>query len=231
MNLEKIQEKYQKYYKEIHYRGNTGKATNFYHRALEKDAKKRFFSNVLEVGAGTGEHLEFVLHDFKNYFLTDLNLPNPSIKQEELISKLKNHNRNLYLEIQNVEKLTYEDSSFDRVISTCLLHHVQSPVKALQEMRRVTGNNGIISIYLPSDPGFLYRLTQFLVSTRSLKKYFTLSEIKYLRANEHRNHVASISGLISGVFADDKIKINSFPKINFGWNTRLFQTYTIQVQK
>lgn len=231
MNLEKIQEKYQKYYAEIQYRGNTGKATNFYHRLLEKRFKNKFFRNVLEVGAGSGEHLKFVLHDFENYFLTDLILPNLSIQQNDLASKLRTQNRNIHLEIQNVEKLTYDDSSFDRVISTCLLHHVQSPVKALQEMRRVTGNDGIISIYLPSDPGFLYRLSQFLVSTRSLKKYLTLPEIKYLRANEHRNHVASISGLISGVFANDRIEKDSFPKINFGWNTRLFQTYFIKVHK
>ena len=92
-------------------------------------------------------------------------------------------------------------------------------------------NGATVSLYIPSDPGIFYRFSQYLVSTRAMLKYFTIREIEYLRASEHRNHVASLTGLIKGVFAADEIKIYSFPKISLGWNSRLFQVFSIRVLK
>ena len=147
------------------------------------------------------------------------------------MSEYRIQNKKVHIETQDVQNLTFASSFFDRVITSCLLHHVQLPIRALEELRRVTKNNGIITIYLPSDPGALYRFSQFFVSTLSLKKSFSLDEIRFLRASEHRNHVSSIAGLIKGVFANDLIKTRTFPKVNFGWNMQLFQIYTIQVRK
>ena len=231
MDLNEIQSRYKKYYSKVQYESKNGLASNLYHRALEKNLIRNHFENVLEVGAGAGQHLTFVQHEFKNYFLTDLNYPEISPQTKNQISKLSKEGKNIKIEPQNVEKMTYNDSSFDRVITTCVLHHVENPIAALIELRRVTSNNGVINIYAPSDPGLLYRFFQMIISTSSLRNYFSLNEIRFLRASEHRNHISSISGLIDGIFGDDAIHVKHFPKFNFGWNTRLFSVYTIQIRK
>ena len=231
MNLEEIRERYLKHYAEVQYKGNGGRATNYYHRLMELDSKDKTFHDVLEVGAGSGEHLNFVKHDFINYYLTDNVLPPTSPELGALILDYKNQNKIVHIEAQDVQNLAFSSATFDRVIATCLLHHVPHPAKALEELRRVTKNSGSITIYLPADPGLLYRFSQFFVSTLSLRKSFSMAEIRYLRASEHRNHVSSIAGLIHGIFANDLIKKRAFPRFNMGWNTSLFEIYTIEVRK
>jgi ubiquinone/menaquinone biosynthesis C-methylase UbiE len=199
--------------------------------ALEKNLEDEHFKNVLEVGSGSGEHLKYVQHDFDKYVVSDLFMPDIAASIQVKIEDLKRQKKSIELVIENVENLTFSDSSFNRVVSTCLLHHVSNPVLALNEMRRVTANDGLISIYVPSDPGMIYRLAQAIVSTRALRQYFSSSEIRFLRSGEHRNHVASLTGLIKGIFENDEISVRSCPKVNFGWNTRLFQIFSIRVVK
>jgi phosphatidylethanolamine/phosphatidyl-N-methylethanolamine N-methyltransferase len=231
MNLEEIQNRYQRLYSDIQYVSGTGRASNLYHRKIEKNLEKSTFDNVLEVGSGSGEHLQFVKHDFKRYIISDLILPNLNDMANAKKIEFEKNKKVVELKSVDVQKMKFDDSSFERVVSTCLLHHVQDPHSALLEMRRVAKNGAIVNIYIPSDPGIFYRFSQHLVSTRVMLKYFTSTEIKYLRASEHRNHVASLTGLIKGVFAADLIEIYSFPKISLGWNSRLFQIFTIRVLK
>ena len=64
---------YEKYYEKVHYRGLQGKFTRNYHTRLEKDFDgNAYFARVLEIGAGQGEHLNFVKHKYDLYVLTDL---------------------------------------------------------------------------------------------------------------------------------------------------------------
>jgi ubiquinone/menaquinone biosynthesis C-methylase UbiE len=41
-------------------------------------------------------------------------------------------------QIANVESLPFQDNSFDRVIATCLFHHLENPTKGFEQIRRVT---------------------------------------------------------------------------------------------
>jgi phosphatidylethanolamine/phosphatidyl-N-methylethanolamine N-methyltransferase len=231
MDLDKIRERYLKHYAEVQYSGTGARATNFYHGLMEAEFKGYFYHDVLEVGAGSGEHLSFVRHDFRNYYLTDHVRPSISPRLEALISKYRIQKKLVHIQTQDVQNLTFSSETFDRVIATCLFHHLPFPAKALEELRRVTKAGGILTLYLPADPGLLYRFSQFFVTTLSLKKYFSKAEIRYLRASEHRNHIESITGLINGIFANDLIKKRSFPRLNIGWNTRLFEIYSIQIQR
>ena len=127
--------------------------------------------------------------------------------------------------------MKYENSSFDRVISTCVFHHLDKPLLAAYELRRVTKNNGLISIYLPSDPGILYRMFKSVFSGRAHRKYLSKKELNFFRSVEHRNHVASLSEIFDGVFESDVIKKSNFPKFGITWNLRLFQIWNIKVNK
>lgn len=198
-----------------------------YHKALESYLPLTNFSKVLEIGAGSGEHLHFIKHNFDVYHLTDIKLPTLSEKTNTLVNQFHATGKLLRIETADAESLQYEDKVFDRVIVTCVLHHLNRPLQALTEIRRVIKPGGLVSIYLPSDPGIVYRLAQHFVSTRKLKDFLTSDEIKILRSMEHRNHVGSLENLIKSAFLNDNLSVKHFPK-NLGWNLRFYSIYQIK---
>jgi ubiquinone/menaquinone biosynthesis C-methylase UbiE len=99
------------------------------HQSMEKAYSGCFFEKVLEIGGGIGEHLNFVLHDYEKYFLTDINLP--------VLEDGRKDDPRVICEVQNAE-----DDSFDRIIVTCLLHHVDKPEIVMKEIQRVLKPGG-----------------------------------------------------------------------------------------
>ena len=53
--------------------------------------------------------------------------------------------------------LPFLDNSVDRLISTCLLHHVTIPLTALRQCRAVVRPGASITIFLSCDPSLLWR--------------------------------------------------------------------------
>ena len=53
---------------------------------------------------------------------------------------------NVEFSVQDVQHLTFEDSSFDVVHAHQVLQHVADPVAALREMRRVTRPGGLVAV-------------------------------------------------------------------------------------
>ena len=69
------------------------------HRLSENKFHERdHFSKVLEIGAGTGEHLAFVRHGFDQYVLTDLDSRTLDVAKRKLDGK---HLNKLAFETQN----------------------------------------------------------------------------------------------------------------------------------
>jgi len=176
-------------------------AFKYMHKSMEQDFRSNLGFEILEIGANIGEHLNFVSQDFESYTLTDirqtnfLNWPNPKVK---------------FL-VADVEALPFEDGSFDRVISTCVFHHLNDPTKGLEEMRRVVRVGGCITILLPNDPGFMYRILRGITTLRTAKRKGLLDEVQLVHALEHRNHYLSLITLIKWVFASDKVKLRFRP--------------------
>ena len=224
-----IQLRYSRFYEEARYGRKKDRAHHLYHGQLEKHLRFSSYYSVLEVGAGVGEHFEYVRHDFKTYIISDIVLPDFS-KSPAAVREFKNNGSILSLRQLDAEQLDIESDSVDRVIFTCVLHHLNNPSKALDEARRVVRNGGTISIYLPADPGLLYRVAQTIGSTRKLRKHFTKMELLILRGLEHRNHFASLAAMIRGTFYSDDIRIFGVPKY-LPWNFSLFRIYQIEVVK
>jgi ubiquinone/menaquinone biosynthesis C-methylase UbiE len=228
-----IEDYYRNTYSKIHYRGILGLFTTGYHKKLESSKYVSSLSQprVLEVGAGSGEHLDFVANTFSKYTLTDLEIREPilDLLQRE---RSKSDNR-LNFKKANVENLPFRDESFDRVISTCLLHHLNSVEGALTEIRRVTRNGGLVSIYLPCDPGFFYRIIRHVFSHIKMSRLpgMNIKKVKYLWAEEHKNHFLGILVLIKNVFSKDKIHIKRYPFPFFSWNFNLFLVIQIEIHK
>jgi len=161
---------------------------------------------ILEVGANIGEHIPYVARKWQSYIATDIR--SPQTFQIELI-----RNRGASFQVADVENLPFIDSQFDRVISTCLFHHLKNPEQGFREIRRVVKNQGSISILIPNDPGSAYRMLWKLTTLRNARKSGLGSFAKINHSKEHRNHYQGLMVLLNENFKNDKIKIIGLPFI------------------
>ena len=130
------------------------------HRLTERRFLKiNHFAKVLEIGAGTGEHLAFVRHGFDQYVLTDLDTRALEVAKNKLKDQ---YGSKLLFEKQSGAGLDYPDNSFDRLIATHVLEHIVQPHLVLKEWRRVVKVGGVLSILIPTDPGLGWRLGRHL---------------------------------------------------------------------
>jgi ubiquinone/menaquinone biosynthesis C-methylase UbiE len=173
---------------------------------------------VLEIGAGQGEHWPH-LKIFPTTEYTALDL-RPLSDKSYLSRMPKEFADRLNFVVGNAEKMPFKENYFDRVFSTCLLHHVNEPLDVLLEARRVTKPNGEILFVMPTDPGYLNQLVKKLVSYKALKK-LTDYDPKLFYALEHKNHVRGLMTLIEFVFQDDHVKFHYSPLRLPSWNLNL----------
>lgn len=219
---------YQNFYNHTANDGFNGFLFNFTHRALESiprlsnGGKRKVSSRVLEVGAGAGQHLQFVKKTYSEYTMTDIN---SSLmyknNRESNLAKIK-------YKVADVQNLPFKTSSFDRVISTCLLHHLDDVEKALSEIKRVTKKGGLVSIYLSCDPGILNRLLRRLLIIPKARK-LGFDDYPIFIAREHKNHFSSIESMISAVFKSQSIRKKYYPLYIKSWNLNTFCIFQIQI--
>jgi ubiquinone/menaquinone biosynthesis C-methylase UbiE len=227
--MEPIIVQHYKDYNDVYYSGSLGWFERWTHKSLEKFKQNNSNFIILDVGGGDGQHVPYIVGDYEKYIILDLldhsKTPNPGISKLNL-SKLD-------FIIGDAEVLPFEDGSVDRVILTCVLHHVDSPVKVLSECRRVLRDGGILSVYLPNDPGMVYRwIRHFGAHMKYAKKTKRkISEIKFLWAVEHKNHVLGLNTIVKMIFRNDVIRRRSYPLPLGSWNVNLFQIFQIYVNK
>ena len=189
-------------YNEIAISAQGGLAAKIFHNQIERGiSKKDSFPNVLEVGALSGEHLPYVKHRFDTWTLCDIVTPKESEFQDPRVDFIQ----------QDVHDLTFSNDEFDRVASTCVLHHLENPMLAMEQMRRVCKSGGLISIFIPIDPGWMYEWAINVTSLRSAKKMDLLPEAKRSRALGHRNHFNSLRWQLEEVYRDDLIQTIWWP--------------------
>jgi ubiquinone/menaquinone biosynthesis C-methylase UbiE len=179
----------------------TSPLQSFVMRAGHKLAEKKFsisdhFSNILEIGAGTGEHLGFVNHTFDSYVLSDMDSRILGKAKSKLDAKF--HNKLRY-EVQSGAGLSCEDSSFDRVIATHVLEHIYQPHLVLKEWMRVVKPGGILTVLIPTDPGLAWRLGRHLGPRRNAVSQGIPYD--YLMAREHVNSCNNLIALMRHYFS------------------------------
>jgi phosphatidylethanolamine/phosphatidyl-N-methylethanolamine N-methyltransferase len=187
------------------------------HKMLERSVTQTY-ERVLELGAGSGEHSIFVSHPFSYYLLSDLRC---NTKTELLDERFE-------FKIFDAQQIPLDSNSFDRIITTCLLHHVSDVKKTLSEMRRVVKNGGLISINIAADPGIMYRKIWNLTSGRRLYK----QGLKYPQSThyqEHRGHFVAIKEIAKEVFNQDEVKLRFYP-FTFIPNHQLNVFAVVQIQ-
>jgi SAM-dependent methyltransferase len=188
------------------------------HRYMERRFSTTHFSKVLELGGGNGEHLNYVSHRFDSYTLIDL--------REAVLEDRHQKDPRITSIIADAEHLPIDDLSIDRVIVTCLLHHVDHPELVLQEINRVLKNDGTATIFLSCDPGLVVRFLRKLTTERTAKK-LGFRGYDLMNARDHRNHVGSLLLLVKYVFRHRKVQENWMPFRLPSWNLNGYLVLTI----
>ena len=93
---------------------------------------------VLELATGTGLIAKHIVNAAAHIEATDASA--------EMIAEAKRDNRSakLHFSVQDMFRLPYADKSFDVVIVSNGLHIVPQPEKALQEIKRVLKDDGVL---------------------------------------------------------------------------------------
>lgn len=152
------------------------------------------FSKVLELGAGTCEHIKHVRHSFDEYLITDLH---PQMNSANLASKDVGGGKVHFLQ-EDANKLSFENNSFDRVIAAHVLEHLYRPCDVMREWVRVLKPGGFMTLVLPCDPGLLWRLGRYAVAR---KKFIRAGvEYDYWQAREHVNPINNLVSFIRYYF-------------------------------
>jgi ubiquinone/menaquinone biosynthesis C-methylase UbiE len=80
----------------------------------------------------------------------------------------------------DVQVLPYRSGRFDKVVSVCVLEHVENDLAALKEMRRVLKKDGMLAITVDSFsfPGISAALKEFHRTNYHVVNYYTYDSLK-----------------------------------------------------
>ena len=163
------------------------------HEILDKTAAYDTTSSIIEIGAGSGIHLSFVQRPFRRYVLTD--------GSDDMLAhaRVRHAGRHgVEFQKEDAANLAAADSSFDRLIATHVLEHLSEPHRVLSEWNRVVRPGGTISLILPCDPGFAWRLGRhFGPRARSERAGLPYD---YFSAREHINPILNLTAFIDYYF-------------------------------
>jgi ubiquinone/menaquinone biosynthesis C-methylase UbiE len=116
--------------------------SNFIKNLKETIVPLEKISNVIDIGCGEG----FVINCLDLPAITGVDISKNALK----VAKDKNQKCNLCA--GSVYDLSFKKNSFDLVIATEVLEHLEEPDSALKEIRRVSKNYCIFSV--PNEPYF-----------------------------------------------------------------------------
>jgi phosphatidylethanolamine/phosphatidyl-N-methylethanolamine N-methyltransferase len=156
-----------------------------------------FFEKVLEVGAGTGMHFNYINHQFDEYWMTDYN--SRFLEENQAHSKHIKKGKLLFSS-EDATHLSFPDAFFDRLIAAHVLEHLYYPHQVLHEWIRVLKPGGTLTLVLPCDPGVAWRLGRYAVAR---KKFISAGfDYDYWMAREHVNPINCLTSFIRYYFAD-----------------------------
>jgi len=210
-------------YMEVVNKGCIGLVSGILHKKIEKMFRKMgslsLSGKIIEVGAGQGQHFQYVAGGFDQYLETDIR----NTQSHSIPGGLRR------FVIADCTDLKFSDDSFDRVIATCLLVHLTDPEKALKEWRRVTIDQGVVSIWVALEPSILLRVLQKLTTKRKYSKFgYKYESIHY---REHISHYPRMRMLLQEVFRKDFVTKQRFPFRGLWWHLNLVEIWSIRVSK
>jgi phosphatidylethanolamine/phosphatidyl-N-methylethanolamine N-methyltransferase len=192
-------------YDDYLYQGAQGIVMRALHRRMEVPlGPEQTYRLTVEVGAGEGQHLPYIRHAYERYVMTDLREQSTSLKWPPRVEFVT----------ANAEILPFDEATVDRLVTTCVLHHLDHPEQALENWRACVKPGGRLTILLANDPGLVHRVGRRLTTHRAAVKLGINYRLEMAR--EHRNHALSLMAMVDHVFRDDEVKFTGIP---FPWKT------------
>ena len=128
------------------------------------------------------------------------------------------------------QTIPFENNTFDRIIISHCLEHINDPEKFLLQMMDKLTIGGTLSISLPTDPGVLFRIGRLYLKTFSINKKYkiTKTDFDYMNATEHINSIFGLIAIIKYHFKNSiienylpfKVKL---PDLNLFYNVHIFK--------
>lgn len=210
-------------YEECYYTGVLGRAWGMVHTLMERPYTDMVgLDTVLELGAGHGQHARFVQHPFRHYIATDL--------RADLVRVPAGDER---FEIRSVDAgdlSAYADASIDRLIATCLLVHLEDPLAALSQWRRVLRPGGQATIYVPAEPSLLNRAVRRSFIWPRARRHGA-QDPELLAYQAHALHYPALRTFIDRTFAADDVRRRRFPVAGMPWNLSLFEIVHVRKER
>lgn len=183
-------------YEQIYYQQNSvvARVNASGHKLIELDFdQSTHFGQVIEVGAGTGIHLNYVRHSFDRYVVTDISPDMLRVAEERHKDK-----SNVAFQVADATSLPFDDGSFDRLISVYNLEHLPEPHRVLEEWKRIVRPGGDISIAIPTEGGIAWNLGRYLTTRRDFAKRGL--DLDYIISREHINACYRLRAFIAHTF-------------------------------
>ncbi|MDC0472831.1 class I SAM-dependent methyltransferase [Pelagibacteraceae bacterium] len=208
-----------KVYSQHLYTGINGVLMRYCHRQLEEKLPFRKYNNVLEIGAGSQPHFNYLKQKDCNYHILE------TMRDSSLKKKFA---KNLKYKFYNGKIIPFKNNYFDRIILSHTLEHIIEPEKFLKEIFKKLKKGGVASVSLPTDPGLLWRLGRSYNKIYKVKNNLRISNLEYdyMNSIEHVNSIYNLlniirhnyKGKIVENFLPFKIK---HPDINLFYNVHI----------
>lgn len=155
---------------------------------------------VLEIGPGTSPHISYLNLNFEKYFMLDQSLFSVNFLKKKFY---KNHNIIVKQSINS--SIPFKNNYFDRIIMSHILEHVIDPEVFLFKILSKLKKGGYLSISLPTDPGFLWRLGRFYQKAFNIKDKLNLNnrDYDYMIATEHVNSIFNLISILKYHFKNN----------------------------
>ena len=132
---------------------------------------------VLELATGTGLIAKHIVNAAAHIEATDAS--------PEMIAEAKRDNRSakLHFSVQDMFRLPYADKSFDAVIVSNALHIAPQPEKALQEIKRVLKEDGVLiaPTFTHAGNSFSGKVKAFFMKLAGFPLHSKWTSTEYLR--------------------------------------------------
>ena len=202
---------YEHYYRRIQSNLESNKKYSFHFKLESSYSILDNFPIVLELGAGSLDHCKFVKHAFEIYLSTDIR----TIKNDSLVEiepGLIPNQSGSYKSKADARELAYSTNSINRIVTGCLLLHLDNPLIALVEWLRVLKPGGVIDTVIPNDQSLLVKFYRSLYSRRKSKR-LGFVDFDLVNAFEHCSYYERVFLLVKATFPVQQFEFVHYPPI------------------
>lgn len=187
------------------YCGASGVVMRASHRLMERNVSPEQNARVLEVGGGAMPHISWMnMTQTESYTVSDI-IRVHQRKMNALKAQMPNGVTLTLHDFEGDKTLQTLPGNFTRIIASHVLEHIPDPEAAITRWSELLSPDGVLSIAIPCDPGWAWRLGQ-LVAFRGYGTSLTFPEYDLLMSREHVNSVQRILKILRYYFHRPSIR-------------------------